>query len=239
MRLLFVLVLMAVSPILSAQEGSRNFSSGNQAVLLVELYTSQGCSSTPPAVSWINTLENDARLWKDFVPVAFHVDYWDKLGWVDPFSENAFSQRQRDYKRFGYTKTVGTPAVLLNGSYWNQWRYNQEIPNIEQGVGNLSGTLEGKNLTVNYDGIEMTDLYVAIMGSGAVTDVKRGENRGRVFTDNFVVLELKRYSSNDSSWKINLDDVDTLNHNKLSIALWVTKKNDLKPIQATGSWISF
>ena len=57
--------------------------SGPQKVSLLELYTSEGCSSCPPAESWLGQLTTDGRLWKEIVPVAFHVDYWDDLGWKD------------------------------------------------------------------------------------------------------------------------------------------------------------
>lgn len=57
--------------------------SGKQQTTLVELYTSQGCSSCPPAERWLSSLQNDPRLWKELIPVAFHVDYWNYLGWND------------------------------------------------------------------------------------------------------------------------------------------------------------
>ncbi|MCI0452322.1 MAG: DUF1223 domain-containing protein, partial [Candidatus Latescibacteria bacterium] len=61
---------------------------------LLELYTSEGCSSCPPAEAWFSKLTASERLWKDVVPVAFHIDYWDYLGWVDVFARPEFSERQ-------------------------------------------------------------------------------------------------------------------------------------------------
>src|SRR5215467_12960255 len=73
------------------------FQSGTNRAALVELYTSEGCSSCPPAEEWLSQLKIDPRLWMDFVPVAFHVDYWVYLGWRDPFGTGSFSERQRAY----------------------------------------------------------------------------------------------------------------------------------------------
>ena len=81
------------------------FTSGAQQVAILELYTSEGCSSCPPAESWLNNLKASPDLWKHFVPVAFHVDYWNSLGWTDRWSSPEFSERQRDYAKLWRAKT--------------------------------------------------------------------------------------------------------------------------------------
>src|SRR3989442_5219435 len=91
------------------------FTSGNERVSLVELFTSEGCSSCPPADSWLSGLCEDAGLWKRFVPVAFHVDYWDGLGWKDRWASPEFSTRQRTYAAAWRSGSVYTPGVDLNG----------------------------------------------------------------------------------------------------------------------------
>src|SRR6187401_2558536 len=63
----------------------QSITSGSARASLLELYTSEGCSSCPPAEAWLSSLKDEPRLWRDFVPMAFHVDYWDRLGWRDPF----------------------------------------------------------------------------------------------------------------------------------------------------------
>lgn len=62
-----------------------SFSSPESESILLEVFSSEGCSSCPPADGWVNGLSTEARLWKDLVPVVYHVDYWDTLGWRDPF----------------------------------------------------------------------------------------------------------------------------------------------------------
>jgi len=78
-------------------DDSFEFRSRESQTALLELYTSEGCSSCPPAeVGW-SKLKTSAGLWLDFVPIAFHVDYWDDLGWPDPFATPTASKRQRAY----------------------------------------------------------------------------------------------------------------------------------------------
>ena len=81
-----VILMLAFGIPLMAQAGDKTFESGPQRTHLLELFTSEGCSSCPPAEAWLSKLKADPRLWKDFVPLAFHVDYWDHLGWRDPFA---------------------------------------------------------------------------------------------------------------------------------------------------------
>ncbi|WP_084198797.1 DUF1223 domain-containing protein [Halioglobus japonicus] len=93
----FSLAIFLVFLTLPALAEQRFVSPERQATLL-ELYTSQGCSSCPPAERWFNTLTDSSRLWDDLVPVVFHVDDWSYLGWKDRFARAEFSQRQRRYK---------------------------------------------------------------------------------------------------------------------------------------------
>src|ERR1017187_258248 len=86
-------LFFATALALSAAEPLR-FASGPAHVALVELYTSEGCSSCPPAERWLAARRDDPGLWRDFVPIAFHVDYWNQLGWPDRFSTREFTQRQ-------------------------------------------------------------------------------------------------------------------------------------------------
>src|SRR5687768_10063986 len=95
MQKVILLLLCCVMNDLGAEQ--IQFQSGPNRTALLELYTSEGCSSCPPAEAWLSRVKSDARLWKEFVPVAFHVDYWDYLGWRDPFGMANYSERQRAY----------------------------------------------------------------------------------------------------------------------------------------------
>src|ERR1041385_865018 len=92
-----VLVLLAMVTTVFADVGEIVFESKPARAHLLELYTSEGCSSCPPAEQWMSALKNQPRLWQDIVPIAFHVDYWDRLGWRDPFASKLWTDRQAHY----------------------------------------------------------------------------------------------------------------------------------------------
>jgi len=90
------------------------FQSDETQTSLIELFTSEGCSSCPPSERWMSTLKTSPDLWKKVVPIAFHVDYWDHLGWRDPFASRIATARQRAYaQRLG--EDVYTPALVVDG----------------------------------------------------------------------------------------------------------------------------
>src|ERR1700750_979994 len=95
MRRAFLLVLIHAA--FSAQAGEVVFESKPVRTPLLGLYTSEGCSSCLPAEAWMTSLKTEPRLWQDFVPVAFHVDYWDHLGWKDPFAVKRWTERHTEY----------------------------------------------------------------------------------------------------------------------------------------------
>ena len=95
------------------------FQSTDEQTSLLELFTSEGCSSCPPAETWLSGLKAAPGLWKEFVPVAFHVDYWDYLGWRDPWGAKTFSLRQHAYAKTWRIDSVYTPAFILNGKEWH------------------------------------------------------------------------------------------------------------------------
>src|SRR5579862_6783150 len=90
-------ILFGVLGCIAAHAAPIQFQSSERQVALVELYTSEGCSSCPPAEAWLSRLKDKPGLWSEFVPVAFHVEYWDALGWRDKWSSKDYSERQRDY----------------------------------------------------------------------------------------------------------------------------------------------
>src|ERR1700740_1356972 len=104
----------------NARADQLRFQSGEKRVAFVELFTSEGCSSCPPAEQTLSKLTTHPSLWKTFVPVAFHVNYWDNLGWKDRWASIEFTQRQRTYASDWRSDTVYTPEFVLNGREW-QW----------------------------------------------------------------------------------------------------------------------
>jgi len=222
---------------LSTSLTAQTFQSENRQTQLLELYSSQGCSSCPPAERWISKQLAHPELWKQFIPIVFHVDYWDYLGWKDPFSSSKHSQRQRAYKHEGGISSVYTPGMVLNGQEWRGWYRGHAIPESKLKPGILSAELLGHNLTVNFQQKTSLILNVSLLGFGLSTDVTAGENRGRDFTENFVVLYNQSTHSRDGSWKLDLPDLSNFSAERYALVIWVSKTDSLQPLQTTGGWI--
>jgi hypothetical protein len=174
------------------------FQSGEKRTGLIELYTSEGCSSCPPAEAWLSKLKTNAGLWKDFVPLAFHVDYWKNLGWRDRFASRLFTDRQRAYSALLRSDSVYTPEFILNGSEWRGWSDNHQLPKVaSEIVGVLSArTIDSNTFSVAFrparELLPQWEAHVALLGCGVSSRVSAGENSGRKLEHDFVVLDHQR-----------------------------------------------
>src|SRR5438046_904748 len=112
-------ILMLVTTAAAAAECTRN--TGANTVALVELFTSEGCSSCPPADRWISGFVTHPQV-ERFVPLAFHVNYWDDLGWKDRFADQRYTERQRALAKAAGANMVYTPQVTLQGRDAADWR---------------------------------------------------------------------------------------------------------------------
>jgi hypothetical protein len=224
---------------------SARFESGQTQTSLLELYTSEGCSSCPPAEKWLSQLQQSPGLWKTFVPVAFHVDYWNHLGWRDKWSKPEFTARQEAYSRAWASESVYTPAFVLNG---REWHAQNPIPSA---ASSNPGTLVVSNVGSNRWSAEFSpskrndgpyEVHLAVLISGVGVDVGAGENSGRHLEHDFVVVALKDASMDrhGDSWKASAEvQLESSGFgNRTGIAAWVTKQGDLVPVQATGGWMS-
>jgi hypothetical protein len=219
---------------LSAWAGDRVFESAPQRTHLIELFTSQGCSSCPPAEAWLSKLKNEPRLWKDFVPIAFHVDYWDRLGWRDPFAAKEWTARQYQYSEAWKNESVYTPGFVLDGREWME-------RNVPRASSEKSGALKlsivnGRVVAefVPSDGATKdVDLHVATLGFDLRTKVTAGENSGRNLGQDFVVLSLtnQKMSNGKTEFAFNPDS------RAGALAAWITSPNQLDPIQTVGGWL--
>src|ERR1044071_6683502 len=113
------------------------FQSGETQTSLIELFTSEGCSSCPPAEKWLSALKSNQDLWKKIIPVAFHVDYWDRLGWRDRFAKPEFTSRQQRYAAAWGDDSVYTPGFVVNGKEWRDWFGGNALPIASTKVGVL------------------------------------------------------------------------------------------------------
>jgi hypothetical protein len=214
-----------------------HFQSTNKQATLIELFTSQGCSSCPPAERWVNSFLKEEGLWRDFVPVAFHVDYWDYLGWKDIYAQKKFTNRQRTYRISGNLRSVYTPAVLLNGREWR----GGSFPEAKAQVGILSGVLENNRLMISYsEQTENLELHIALLGFDIKTNVLRGENANNILPQEFLALAHQKVSkdkASDNRWNIELMKNPRPEIKKVAVAVWVSNKTTMQTVQATGFWL--
>ncbi|MGA9423306.1 MAG: DUF1223 domain-containing protein [Rhodanobacteraceae bacterium] len=189
MRALIVLgvLLFSNTAVLAAQEACVKHSGARRAHL-VELYTSEGCSSCPPADRWLSRIADSAEI----IPLGFHVDYWDSSRWHDRFSDARFTARQRDLAGRSGSGVVYTPEVALDGREWQGWSHQPlpaEGPNAFTRL-----TLHadpGKSLHLSLDVGGSPDsgarAYFALTQSGLTSRVEGGENRGATLHHDHVV----------------------------------------------------
>jgi len=239
-----VIVIWLAAGYLFASE-PKTFESGDTQSSLIELFTSEGCSSCPPAEKWLSTLKSSSDLWKKAVPVAFHVDYWDHLGWRDRFAKPEFTSRQQRYAAAWGGDSVYTPGFVVNGKEWRGWFGGNGIPTTTSKVGVLRVSLgdDGKLSAIFVP--EATQplalaLNIALLGNDLETDVKRGENSGRKLRHDFVVLDLIKIDmANESDrWTGSVALPREFGGDKATaLAAWVTAPETSTPIQAAGGWL--
>lgn len=230
------LLLVIASP--STLAGALRLASGVGQVSLLELYTSQGCSSCPPAERWLSEHVDDDRLWRELVPVALHVDYWDSLGWRDTFASAANSERQRAHARAGQARTVYTPGFFLDGRAWRGWTLRLPPRASAAEPGSLDVSIEGGRVVAVFPATgQPLDLHVAILGFGIESAIGAGENRGRTLHQDFVALARTVHPAHNGHWDVPLPAVDRTGTTRLGIALWVSPLGETRPLQATGGWL--
>lgn len=213
------------------------FSSDETKTTVVELYTSQGCSSCPPADEWLSSLKADPRLFETLLPIAFHVDYWDQLGWADPYASTEFSRRQRELVRQDILSQVYTPGIVVNSHEWRDWFSGErQLKDRQARPGRLQAELQQNQLTVRFASDTVSTLNVAILGMGLETAVQAGENRGRRLSHDFVVLQHWQQDGKQT-WQLALPEPIDRGQQRTALAIWLTAPGSLIVKQATGSYI--
>ena len=212
---------------------------------MIELYTSEGCSSCPPADRWLSTLTDHPALWEEIVPVAFHVDYWDYIGWKDRFAQSGFAERQRGYARDRGLSTVYTPALMSNGKEWRNFSWKPPATDGSNDAGSLVVEVGEGELAISFQparqlGVDRLPVNIALLGFGLTSDVRTGENAGRTLTHDFVVLEHARatMSLEGGSYRVTTTRPQTeVDAKRYALAAWVSNENERAPLQAAGAWL--
>lgn len=211
--------------------------SGEAPATLVELFTSEGCSSCPPADARLAKFRDDPGLWREVVPVAFHVDYWDGLGWPDRFARPEFTARQREYAARWGTSTIYTPAFVSNGR-----EGLATVSSIGRPGRLRAEQVQGDRLAVTFVPTDAAAgplvVDVAPLAGGFVSDVRRGENGGRRLAHEFVALALitTPLVREDGTWSASVSLPAEMEVPIDAVAVWVHRADDPTPIQATGGW---
>lgn len=197
----------------AAEPSELVFRSGTEQTALLELFSSEGCSSCPPADERVRSWAAGPGLWKDFVPAVFHVDYWDHLGWIDPFTDRWNSERQRDYAKF-WGGRLYTPCFVLNGREW------QPSDGSEPRVSGVTGILEIRSPAgIRSAGLSRQHrvryipakgqkgpwtVEIVLLGFGLSSPVRMGENAGKTLLHDAVVLSHRGVALKAGEGKIEL-----------------------------------
>ncbi len=221
------------------------FKSSSTQTQILELYSTQSCSSCPPAQDWVSNLKGHPQLFKSFIPVVLHVDYWDYLGWKDPYSSNQFTLRQRSYASKWRSSRIYTPMFVLNGAEWRGRRIGQLTPEAKT-VGIVTAKLVANSPSSSTYEVEFTPssdlqkpeklvLVSTLLGSGIKTSVKAGENSGRILGHDFLALNFQRKavkkSGNTYRTKVTIQ-TNTKSAPQKHIVFWFADPSSMKPIQS-------
>jgi hypothetical protein len=174
-----------------AQQNQCSITSGATITPVVELYTSEGCSSCPPADKWASTLKGISASGGAVVQ-AFHVGYWDYIGWVDRFAAPAYTQRQRDIAAKNNLRSIYTPQAVLDGKDWPRWGGKPEskepakanIALKQLGADQFEASVTPVALASSWSA------YWTVTEHGHNSKVLSGENKGEYLKHDFVVRQL-------------------------------------------------
>ena len=137
-------------------------------VVLLELYTSEGCSSCPPAEKWLSSLKDSGVSSQQLIPLAFHVTYWDYIGWQDQFASERHDQRQRRTARYNSQRTIYTPQFVLGGNDYRTYnRFTSDVREIVSQESPVDLKLSAKKADASKVDVEL----VADVGRSDVKDV--------------------------------------------------------------------
>lgn len=193
----FVALPFVLLPIVFAWSTAEGQSRPGEGPLVLELFTSQGCSSCPPADRLLARIATKGIEGRALAPLSFHVDYWDDLGWPDPHASSAWTERQRDYARALRDGSVYTPQLVVGGS---TGMVGSNVVAVTAAIAKAPRpTLLATTATWSKDALEITatapadaDVLIAVWDDAPATKVKRGENAGETLANDRAVRRLER-----------------------------------------------
>jgi len=168
---------------------------GGERLTVVELFTSQGCSSCPPADEYLGVLAERS----DLLALSLHVDYWDYIGWKDPFADPAYTERQRQYQKHFNIRYVYTPQMVIQGAYQavgskrgevaERIKSAQALPSLDIALAREAGGLAVRVEAAGTSGVAAEDasIWLVAFDERHQTAIARGENKGRTIVNRNVV----------------------------------------------------
>jgi hypothetical protein len=219
-RILFLALgaVLGASPL--AQAAQCTAASGERRVPLLELYTSEGCDSCPPADRWLSGLPGRGFNPDRVVALAFHVDYWNYIGWVDPYSQSRYSERQRQAAARNQSRFVYTPQFMVNGKDYRRgtWRddfgekvaaVNREKPHADLRLAlNVSAdalAVSGSAMIAGAAERAQAQAWFALYENNLASNVTAGENRGKRLAHDFVVRDIVGPLAVDAQGRVALE----------------------------------
>ena len=230
-----------------AQPGGCTATSGPRTAALVELYTSEGCSSCPPADRWLSALRSSGLGPDRMVPLALHVDYWDYIGWKDPFAKGLFSARQRELAAIARSRVVYTPQVMLAGKDYRGWssreRFTRDVAAVNAApsraritlalkAGAATTGLRAAATVPDREDREGATLYVALYENELSNRVTAGENRGVTLSHDYVVRDWWTHSTPDAAGNLAVERSLAKPPGKGGVAAFVQSRRTGEVLQA-------
>jgi hypothetical protein len=204
-------------------------------VPVIELYTSEGCSSCPPADRWLSSLKATAASGRVVVQ-AFHVGYWDYIGWVDRFASPAHTQRQRDIAGRNGLSTIYTPQLVRNGRDFKD--YAHATAGGEPARARIALQRTGDDAfeasVSPLDGVDAWSAYWTVTENGHSSKVKAGENAGELLQHDFVVRQYVTAGDYRGASRLRLRTIPSLAGHPRQVNLVVFDPHSGRPLQALG-----
>jgi hypothetical protein len=219
-----------------ASQTSCSAQSASTITPVIELYTSEGCSSCPPADQWVSTLKG-ANAKGQVVAQAFHVNYWDYIGWTDRFAAPAYTTRQRQISAANKLDGIYTPQLVKNGITTRGFSSNITSTEPARAQIALSQTAaESFEAAVTpVDPQAAWTAYFTVTEHGHVSRVTAGENKGETLAHDFVVRQYVPLGNYTGAQKLKLSTLAANGKNPRQINLVVTDSKTGKPLQALSA----
>ena len=228
---MFLTSLLLVAGIAGCQtDTSTKLAQKGSKPIVIELFTSQGCSSCPPAEELLTQMsDNDTNL----LLLSFHVDYWNRLGWIDTFSNKIFSDRQYNYANAFGLRSVYTPQAVVGGRFETVGSNRHNLTNIinkgvsyQNIIAQTEATFVNNKLTVTIKSITPNNcnLMALLVKNEAATKINGGENEGLLLNHKNIVMDIKQVDKHQNKADFTLTEAS--NHYK--VVILAQKEDDYK-----------